>query len=298
MKINYDRNNNKEVNKHGTYMLPYEIYRTCIPQNFISFPVHWHEEMEIIYVLSGSARYVVDFKEYIIGEGDILIIPPSSLHSFEQYAGEEFDAATIIFGQNMVNNSLIDICSSKYIMPIFNNEIYLPIYLKKGDDVCRQISEYMLEAIQEHLTKAEAYELRIRIAFLNLIQFFYKNNMYTKRAGNISTVKTSEQIKAVTNYIEENYSKKITLEMLAKFANISVYHLSHIFKKCTGQSPNEYLNHYRLTMAANKLVSEDMAILNIAIDCGYNNISYFNRAFKNKYGVTPKEYRKKHMEKK
>lgn len=295
MIINNERkNNNKEVNMHGTDLLPYEIYRTIIPRLFVSFPMHWHEEIEIVYVVSGRAKYMVDFTEYIIEKGDTLIIPPSSLHSFEQFEDEDFDAATIIFAQNMVSNNLIDICAIKYIMPIFNNEIYLPIHIKSEDLSGKEVKKYIWKAINEHLNKEPAYEIRIRISFLNIIQYFYKENLISKGKNSVSSVRTISQIKAITNYIEEHFAEKISLDNLAEFANISLYHLSHIFKKCTGQSPNEYINFYRLTMAANRLLAEDTQILNIAIDCGYNNISYFNRAFKKRYGLTPKEYRNKH----
>ena len=79
-------------------------------------------------------------------------------------------------------------------------------------------------------------------------------------------------------------------KILAEHANISVYHLSHIFKQSTGQTPIEYLNQYRLIMSADMLKSSDYSIMQIAFECGYNNVSYFNRAFKAKYGITPKEY--------
>lgn len=298
MKINNKKQNNKEVNMHGTDLLPYEIYSTKIPNYFTSFPMHWHEEIEIVYVIEGSARYTVDFDDYIIRKGDILIVPPSSLHSFEENNNDIFTAATAIFSQSMVNNNIMDICSEKYIMPLFKNEISFPVHIRKSDEGCAELSSYLETAIHEHINKEEAYELKIRIAFLNFITYFYRNNRYTRMRQTSAVIRTASQIKAVTNYIEEHYSEKITLEMLAQFANISVYHLAHVFKGCTGQSPNEYLNHFRLTMAANRLATTDTAIINIAIDVGYNNISYFNRAFKNRYSMTPKEYRKSHIQEK
>lgn len=291
----YIKNNtkySKEVNKHGSDMLPYEIYRTSMPRFFRSFPMHWHDEIEIIYVINGRAVYTVDFEEYIIEEGDILFIPPASLHSFAQYENEEFDAATVIFSMNMVNNSQMDICSIKYIMPIFNNEVYLGPIIRSGTPEATELAEYIKKVAYEHINKQTGYELRVRIGFLDIIQYCYLHTLYTGEKK-ISTMKRSaEQIKNVINYIEEHYMDRITLEELAQFANLSVYHLSHLFKKCTGQSTNEYINNYRLTKAAGRLLEDNSAVLNIAIDCGYNNISYFNRAFKNKYGMTPGEYRR------
>lgn len=289
-----NKNESKEARKHGTDLLPYDVYRTQIPKFYTSFPMHWHEEIEIVYVLKGYAKYIIDFEEYLVEEGDVIIIPPSSLHSFEQFENEEFDAATVIFAQNMVSNNLVDICSIRYIMPIFNNEIYIPIHIKSEENASKDISKYIMEAVTEHINKELAYELRVRIAFLNIIQYFYHEKLFFKKSDSVSNVRTVSQIKAIINYIEEHYTEKILLEDLAEFSNLSVYHLSHIFKKYTGQSPNEYINFFRLTKAGEKILSEDAQIINIAIDCGYNNISYFNRAFKKRYGLTPKEYRNKH----
>ena len=292
--IIHNKNESKETRKHGTDLLPYDIYKTSIPEFYTSFPIHWHNEIEIVYVIKGRARYTVDFMEYIIEKGDVLIIPPSSLHSFEQVGEEEFDAATIIFAQNMVSNNLIDICSIRYIIPVFNNEVYLPIHVKSDEIAIKEISKYIWDAVNEHLNREPAYELRVRIAFLNFIQYFYQKNLIFKKSELVANVRTVSQIKAIINYIEEHFAEKILLEDLARFSNISVYHLAHIFKIHTGQSPNEYINFFRLTKAGERIKAEDTQIINIAIDCGYNNISYFNRAFKKRYGLTPKEYRNKH----
>lgn len=286
-----DKKNRQEINMHGTYLLPYEIYQTLIPRFYLDFQMHWHEEIEIVYALQGCAKYIVDFQEYIIQEGDILIIPPLSLHSFEQYESHSFEAGTIIFGQNMINGNPLDACSTKYIRPVFQNDVYLPVFLAKANPHNKDIADLLRAVFHEHVEKKAAYELRIRILFLQFINYFYEKELVHGGQQKSISSHMAAQIKLITNYIAEHYSEKITLEELASFANISVYHLSHIFKKCTGKSPNEYVNEYRLTMAADRLAHEDTQILNIAIDSGFNNISYFNRAFKRKYGMTPKEYR-------
>lgn len=285
---------NKEENMHGTYYMPYEIYKTSIPDFYKSFPLHWHEEIEVVYVYSGKAKYYVDFKDYIIEEGDLLIIPPCSLHSFEQIDDEQFTAATLIFGQKMLSSNLVDACSTKYIMPIFNNDIYLPTITKRDDMNRKGVKEIVEGIIKQHLTRENAYELRIKILLLEFIQYFYENDLCSKKEKSTSTVRTSMQIRNIIDYIEEYYSEKILLEDLAECANMSVYHMAHIFKKATGKTPNEYINDFRLAMATDKLIHEDLPVLTIAMECGYNNISYFNKVFKNKLGITPKEYRKVH----
>lgn len=292
MRINTDRRFNKEENKHGSYLLPYSIYKTHIPDYFTSFPLHWHEEIEIILVKSGCSKYIVDFKEYILNTGDILIIPPTSLHSFEQYEDKRFFATTVIFDQKMISGSMIDTCSTKYIIPVFNNEIFLPIHIKADDKHNKPLTDILESAATYHNRQPSGYELYLRICFLSFIHYFFENNLYDRNTDNTANTKTSVVIKNITTYIENHFSENITLNTLACHANISVFHLSHIFKRYTSQTPIEYLNHYRLIMAAQMLLSEDTSIINISSACGYNNVSYFNRSFKAKYGMTPKEYRR------
>ncbi|MBE5926269.1 MAG: AraC family transcriptional regulator [Lachnospiraceae bacterium] len=285
---------NKEENMHGTYSMPYEIYKTCIPDYYKSFPIHWHEEIEIVYVYSGKARYFVDFIEYVVEAGDVLIVPPGSLHSFEQIDDEEFIAATLIFNQKMLNSNFIDVCSTKYIMPIFNNEIFFQMLIKHNERHSEYIGEIIKGIIEQHISRGITYELKIKIFMLKFIDYYYENNLYSRIEKNTSNKRTSIQIRNIVNYIEENYAEKINLEDLAECANISVYHMSHIFKKITGKTPNEYVNDFRLAKATDRLINEDSSILTIAMECGYNNISYFNKVFKNKLGITPKEYRNTH----
>lgn len=291
MHINMEKSN-KETVKHGTALLPYNIYLTYIPESFTDFPIHWHDEIEIVKAVNGSARYIVDFKEYILNEDDILIIPPSSLHYFEQYNNEHFLGETYIFDQKLIDGNSIDTCSTKYITPIFNNDVLLPIHIHSNTEHNKPLRDILSNILSHHYSRATAYELKMKIGFLEFINYFYSNNyFFANKSHDITNIRTT-LIKDITTYIEDNYSQKITLEMLADKANISVYYLSHIFKQYTNQTPIEYLNQYRLSTAAHLLRTTDDSIMDISFECGYNNVSYFNRAFKTKYNMTPKEYRK------
>ena len=181
---------------------------------------------------------------------------------------------------------------SKYFMPVLNNDIIFPIHIKSTDKYSKDINEFVINILNNYYEKKECFELELKIWILKLFAFFFENNLYEKFTKKSSENKITDKAKVLISFIENHYSEKITLDILARHTNQSVYNLAHSFKNCTGQSPLEYINKYRLTIAAKQLITTDNPIINIAIDTGFNNVSYFNRAFKTKFHMTPTEYRK------
>ena len=105
----------EEKKGHGSYLLPFAAYGTIIPESLTFFPAHWHDEMEIIYAKHGCCTYYIDFKPYEVKAGDILIVPPTVIHSFEQYKDEHFLGLTAVFSLNMINNNVVDACSANIL---------------------------------------------------------------------------------------------------------------------------------------------------------------------------------------
>lgn len=104
--------------------------------------------------------------------------------------------------------------------------------------------------------------------------------------------KTLDKMKVVLKYVENNYADKISIADIADVAGFSESHFMRYFKETMGTSFVDYLNDYRLTMAARLLQSSDSSVLSISGEVGFESLSYFNRAFKKHYGMTPLQYRK------
>ena len=179
---------------------------------------------------------------------------------------------------------------SDFIVPLLDGKItvptiFTPVYPYYEDvaapiDACDEISK----------TKPQGYELFIKS---QLYLFFFildnrcRNLTYPKRSR-----QSLEKIKIVLKYIENNYMNRITIEEIAEVSDFSESHFMRYFKETMGTSFIDYLKDYRLTMASRLLLTSDSAILAIASEVGFDNLSYFNRAFKQKYGMTPSAFRK------
>ena len=101
-----------------------------------------------------------------------------------------------------------------------------------------------------------------------------------------------EKLKRPLLYLEEHYADNITVEAIAAQSNYSASHFAKLFRQLTGDSFTQYLKNYRLEMAAVRLRNEKTKISEIALSCGFSNLSYFSRAFFEKFGLTPSDYRK------
>ncbi len=275
---------------HGDVVFPYNTYPCSIPMDFSIVPLHWHDEMEIIYVKKGQGLITVDFKQYRAAPHTIVLILPGSLHSIEQLGDHSMEYENIIFHPNMLLSKNADRSSTDFILPLLHGKItvptvFTPVYPYYADvsrciDACDEICK----------TKPQGYELFIKSM---LFQFFF---ILDNRCRNLSRPpkdrKTLEKTKLVLKYIENHYMEKITISMVAKAAGFSESHFMRYFKETMGTSFIEYLKDYRLTMAARLLAGSDSTILEIASEAGFENLSYFNRTFKKHYGVTPSQYRK------
>lgn len=118
-----------------------------------------------------------------------------------------------------------------------------------------------------------------------------------KKERQKSSSAVPDAIRYLVKYMENNYSRPMTLDFLSSFAGLSKYHLSREFRRCTGSSPIEYLINLRVAAAQQFLISTDMRIADIAEETGFNNLNNFAKQFEKRTGMAPSAYRKKMREK-
>jgi AraC-like DNA-binding protein len=99
------------------------------------------------------------------------------------------------------------------------------------------------------------------------------------------------RFKDVLNYIEEHYTESISLEDMARVAGLSPRYFCRFFRKMTQCTPTEYLNYYRIECACEQLAEVTVSITDVALNCGFNDISYFIKAFHKAKGITPRQYK-------
>ena len=255
-------------------------------------PCNWHDEIELIYIKKGVGSITVDFQQYKVKGPTLVLILPGQLHSIEQLEEYSMEYENIIFHPSMLVSKQIDVTATEFLQPLTARKItvptvFTPVYPYSKDviapiDACDEICK----------TKPQGYELFIKS---QLYQFFF---ILSNRCRNLSNTKenrkTLDKMKIVLKYIENNYMHRITIADVSASIEFSESHFMRYFKETMGTSFVDYLRDYRLTMASRLLTTSDSAILDIAAEVGFDNLSYFNRIFKKRFEMTPSAYRKKY----
>lgn len=281
-----------EGKTHGQLFFPFAIYGGSISEYSNSYPLHWHEEMEIIYNVNGCGLITVEGENFLLNTGDIIVIPPETIHGIRQNNNDTMSYFTILFKLSILNENEKDICYEKYINPFLEHKKIIPAYISSKDDINKELLPYIKTLIDSCNIGDYDNELLIKSCIYGILHILFK---YSKGSSlkNINIKNTYNKLKNILEYIEKKYDTEISIKYAASICGFSESHFMKIFKSFTGKSFTQYLNDYRLEVALNLLINSDLKIIDIAENIGFNNFSYFIRAFSKRYNVTPSEFRKK-----
>lgn len=261
--------------------------------------MHKHEFIEIVYVVSGKAKHIIDGKAYNVKAGDISVINRMEEHCFyaDKECGEEFVTYDLMFTLDFLNDTLLDgedfstLSKSFLFYSLFPDENG---YIKRLNliEKCNfEFGSIFDKIYKEYKNCPTGYINLIRVYTAELIiKLFRKieSNGTTKLSGS-----QKEIVNSVIDYIRVNYNINIKMEDISQKLFFNKNYIGKIFKQETGIPVSEFIREIRINETCRQLVDTDNKISDIAISCGYNDMKSFYAAFKKRTGLTPKEYREK-----
>ena len=162
--------NYQEKISHGNPLFPYITYLCSIPLDFSYVPIHWHDEMELIYIKKGHGIITVDFTQYQVSAGTLALIIPGQLHSIEQYENKSMEYENIIFHPQILLSKQTDTCSTDYFSPLMDGTLTVPVLYQPGDPYYGEISACVDANDEISKTNPPAYQLFIKS---QLFMLFY-----------------------------------------------------------------------------------------------------------------------------
>ena len=247
------------------------------------YEMHDHSAIEIVLTLEGSVSYTIDNTVYQVHKGEVLIIPPDTLHSLNM---EEGSSRYLFLFEPEAIMTMRDIKS----MAIYFSK---PFHLRDGSDAHVRIRELLLRARESYEKRELLWNTICYSCILRIYAVLAQRYMIgiRPRIGEVARNMDSEVINAVMTYINNHYRDGLSLDDVAKFAGFSRCYFSRSFKRHTGYSFKDYLCQKRLQVAMDLLIRTDSSMRDVAVESGFGSVASFNRAFRENKGCTPTQYR-------
>lgn len=277
----------KEEKLHGSALFPFNIYPCTIPDDFDSVPLHWQNSMELIYVKRGAGLAQVALNVMEARAGDIFVLPPGTLHGLRQSPGKRMEYENFIFSLTLLGGA-DDVCAQQYLMPLQSGRQTLPARLSLEDPGYASAAACLADAEEFCRTRRSGFELGVKGAMLRFVALLLaEQNLPPAPPDSVGAAR----LKKLLQRVEDDCAAPLSVEQAAAECGCSASHFMRWFKKMTGTTFGVYLNERRLATAAELLRTTDDTVLSIAEQAGFENLSNFNRRFKARYGVTPRQYR-------
>jgi AraC-like DNA-binding protein/mannose-6-phosphate isomerase-like protein (cupin superfamily) len=282
-----NRSSLQETKHHGEVRFPFNIYPCTIPGDFRQVAVHWQDSMELIYIKRGSGLVQTGAQVCTAQSGDIFVLTPGTLHAIRQAESCTMEYENIIFDVELLGGAE-DLCAEKYLLPLQSGRLALPEHITPDEVWYPQAADCLKEAEEANRCKQFGYELCIKGALLRFLALLIAQSKALPPAEKAST----QRLRAVLQWISAHYSEPVCVADAAALCQCSPNHFMRWFRQMTGQTFIIFLREYRLNASAEALRTTEDTILSISEQCGFENLSYFNREFKAHFGMTPREYRK------
>lgn len=271
---------------------------------------YWHDQKNqsqklqsitsnlILYVTSGSFNMLIDDNIYSVSEGDVVVIPANTTYQPRESDGcsyyfVHFSATTLestppsTIDQSLLRfQEITDIgYAYNYYGKAYSSIINLPVHIKQNNTK----AYYPLHNVFERATKLNIWRNNYEKLLLdNTIR-----ELLILISTELSTHQTQNNtLQKIIHYINKHYTEALTLTSIAESFGFSTSYITKLFRNFLGKGTVDYINDLRLADACEYLVSSNLTIGEISNRIGFQNQYYFDRLFKRKYGVTPKEFRK------
>ncbi|AXQ78768.1 AraC family transcriptional regulator [Streptococcus chenjunshii] len=281
----------KQKKEDRRHLLPYHFFDTYVENGRPDVLFHWHPEIEINYVYEGSARYHIDYDFFNSQPGDIIFIRPNGMHSIHPIADRTHHTDTFQFHLDMIGNATVDQVSLRYLQPLQTSSFKFVPRIQPDMTGYEEIKDAVFQIFELSRNEGRHFEILLKAKLNELIYLLYYHR-YVLRKNTDDTYRKNERMRELIDFINHNYQHNLSISYLADFMGYSKTHFMTVFKQQTGTSCTEFVIQVRLNKASDLLLNSADPILEIASSVGFNNLSNFNRQFKNYFHVTPSQYRK------
>lgn len=297
----------RENKRHGSQDYPcafYQVNSSFLPPSTVfQAKHHWHEEPEIIYFRKGHFQLEINMQKYDIDKECFCFIGSGNLHHI--FSEKNFEEQAFVFSLAGLSFSENDPVQAQIIRPLLNGELSLPAVIA-CDDACfnsiHQAFSNIYDAFSRSAPDGNYHDqytlintvqyLRIKACLYSIFSTLAESRLLSDASSISETDRRISTIKKALLYMKEHSGEKIYVRDIAAEVNMNEQYFCRFFKKIIDKSPIEYLTEIRIKNACKLLQNTDLSIMEVCLECGFNNLGNFMRAFRKYCDCTPHQYRK------
>ncbi len=296
---NYDTHNNPDYYQERTKSLLQTYYPLSVldidftlPDSFV-IHLHWHEDIELIYILKGQAYVSCEENQILAEEGDIVFVNQSVHHYITPTNPDGCVLRSIIVHPSFIFGFGQLELEKKFIAPVVHDTSLKHLHVTPNDSYYEAFCTHIKELIKVNEEKPAGFELLSKASMLYIWkELFSLATQDNSVPGRKIAAQDEQRVKQAILYIQEHYMESITLDDIADSILVSKSECCRCFKRTLNVTPFEYLMKYRILESTKKMHKKTLeSISEIAGSVGFNNTSYYNKIFKKYMSCTPTAYR-------
>ncbi len=284
-------NEKRELAERGTPLFPCGAYRSDLSiKSAIEIQWHWHEEIELLFVESGTAMLELTETTHTLHKGEGAFLNTGVLHSAKAFGSDDCVLLTFVFNPAMIYGFTESSIAQKYIRPLCDSALsciaFCPI-----TEWHRQALDCIVMAFHAFREEKYGFEFLVWEYLSHICYLISQNNQLVLEQQNRVETQDSIRAKQMLSFIRQAYNEDLELRQIATSAGISERECLRCFRAMLGISPMQYLIKYRISVAARLLCETDESVTGICNRCGFSNPSYFSKMFKRYLGSSPTAFR-------
>lgn len=257
-------------------------------------PWHWHPMFELAYAATGSLDYDIPGEKITLREGDLLFVNSSILHTVHPHqGGRGCILYCILFDSHFLSGLYNSAMEEKYFRPLRKCDNLAYYHIPGTHPWAREMAREFQAVIDSDTAQPYGYEFSVQahLARFWLMLLQAVEDRLSSRAAKDSV--EIARLKQMILFIQQYYGERILLADIAQAANISTRECSRCFRNNMNTTPVEFLNRYRVHLAAELLLDTAKSITEISGECGFGSNSYFSKVFQRTMHCMPKDYRRR-----
>ncbi|MDY3281174.1 AraC family transcriptional regulator [Dysosmobacter sp.] len=283
----------RELSAHGTARFPVACYRDELYLEDVPCPWHWHDELEAVVVSRGEVQVTAGGETFSVSAGGGFFLNARVLHNVRGRGGGGFRLRSVVFHPRLVGGSADSVFWQDYLQPLLSPGA--PAFVRLDPDI--PWNREALAAVEAAWSSAEReppdYVFRIRAALSELVFQLVTHLPVEPGLPPEKVLRNEERMKNMMRFIQAHYGEELTVARIAASISVSESECLRCFRAVIGTTPIQYLRQLRVQKAAELLAGSDRKISDIGEQCGFREMSYFTKTFRELMGCPPSRYREK-----